>query len=237
MRREAPGVRGARGVRPGGPGRRERHAADSLNGNLLVPFYREFIDAHPDVLLELHASMSPDINREVEEHPADVGLTFSLEHYPTIAARELFRDRWVVLCRRDHPFVSSADPNDLAGEAEVLMRYPAEYQTWHRHYFARFAHPKIIVSNASQLGAFLDTPGSWCIAPQSVCRPLVEKGSDLVICHLAEEPPVRIARIIIHRHLPEEKRRLVELFERELRACPVPDEDTPAGRRKSGRRA
>ena len=56
-----------------------------------------------------------------------------------------------------------------------------------------------------------------CIAPQSVCRPLVEKGSDLVICHLAEEPPVRIARIIIHRHLP--------------------DEDTPAGRRKSGRRA
>ena len=76
-----------------------------------------------------------------------------------------------------------------------------------------------------------------CIAPQSVCRPLVEKGSDLVICHLAEEPPVRIARIIIHRHLPEEKRRLVELFERELRACPVPDEDTPAGRRKSGRRA
>lgn len=55
-----------------------------------------------------------------------------------------------------------------------------------------------------------------CIAPQSVCRPLAEKGSDLVICHLAEEPPVRIARIIIHRHLPEEKRRLVELFEREL---------------------
>lgn len=160
MRREAPGVRGARGVRPGGPGRRERHAADSLNGNLLVPFYREFIDAHPDVLLELHTSMSPDINREVEERAADVGLAFSLEHYPTIAARELFRDRWVVLCRRDHPFVSSADPNDLAGEAEVLMRYPAEYQTWHRHYFARFAHPKIIVSNASQLGAFLDTPGS-----------------------------------------------------------------------------
>ncbi len=192
-------------------------AADSLNGNLLIPFYREFIAAHPDVLLELHTSMSPGINREVAERVADVGLTFSLERYPNIVACELFRDRWVVLCGRDHPFAESGNPDDLSGEAEVLMHYPAEYQTWHRHYFARFAHPKIIVGNAAQFGAFLDTPGSWCIAPQSIGRPLVGGDGSLVMCHPAEEPPARIARIIIHKRLPDEKRQLVKLFERELR--------------------
>ena len=148
---------------------------------------------------------------------ADVGLTFSLERYPNIVARELFRDRWVVLCGRDHPFAVSGNPDDLSGEAEVLMHYPAEYQTWHRHYFARFAHPKIIVGNAAQLGAFLDTPGSWCIAPQSIGRPLIGGDNSLVMRHPAEEPPARIARIIIHKRLPDEKRQLVKLFERELR--------------------
>lgn len=42
-------------------------AADSLNGHLLIPFYRAFIADHPDILLELRTSMSPVINREVEE--------------------------------------------------------------------------------------------------------------------------------------------------------------------------
>lgn len=193
-------------------------AADSLNGHLLIPFYRTFIADHPDILLELRTSMSPVINREVEERVADVGLAFALERYPDLAARELFRDRWVILCHRDSAFARSGQASDLAGEHEINTHYSPDYQTWHRHYFARFAHPKITVGTASQLGAFMDAPESWCIAPQSIARPLIERHPDLVMRHPTEEPPARVARILVHTTMTDDKRRLVSMFEGELRA-------------------
>lgn len=193
-------------------------AADSLNGHLLIPFYRAFIADHPDILLELRTSMSPVINREVEERVADVGLAFSLERYPDLAARELFRDRWVILCHRDSAFARSGRAADLAGEHEINTHYSPDYQTWHRHYFARFAHPKITVGTASQLGAFMDAPESWCIAPQSIARPLTERHPELVMRHPTEEPPARVARILVHTSLGDDKGRLVSMFESELRA-------------------
>ena len=193
-------------------------AADSLNGHLLIPFYRAFIADHPDILLELRTSMSPVINREVEERVADVGLAFSLERYPDLAARELFRDRWVILCHRGSAFARSGRAADLAGEHEINTHYSPDYQTWHRHYFARFAHPKITVGTASQLGAFMDAPESWCIAPQSIARPLTERHPELVMRHPTEEPPARVARMLVHTSMGDDKRRLVSMFEAELRA-------------------
>lgn len=193
-------------------------AADSLNGQLLVPFYRDFIDRHPDILLELRTSMSPGANREVEERTADVGLVFSLERCPNVAARELFHDRWVILCDARSAFAASGDMADLDGASEIHTHYVPDYQTWHRQYFERGSGPRIVVGNALQLGNFLDTPESWCIVPQSIGRPILEASQNLVMRSPAEEPPGRVARIIVHRRLTDGKRQLIDLFERELRA-------------------
>lgn len=192
-------------------------AADSLNGKLLVDFYRAFIAAHPDILLELKTSMYHDVNRQVEERAADVGLTFALERYPNIVARELFWDHWAILCRADSAFAQSGDPADLAGADEVRMHYATEQQLWQSHHLPGSTGPRVIVGNAAYLTNFMDTEGSWCFAPLSVARPLLERRSDLVMRRPPEEPPARIARILTHRMLAGEHAETVALFERELK--------------------
>ena len=192
-------------------------ANDSLNAILLTPFYRAFIENHPDITLDLQTRNSRAINRAVEDRTADVGLAFSLMRYPNLTSHALFRDPWVVLCNRASAFAQTGDVADLSGEREVYSPFSSEYHTWHRHYFASFPHPKISVGNAAQLEAFLDDVADWCIAPQSVARPSAERDPQLVERLLPEQPPARICHFITHRALPEDRRALADLFEAELR--------------------
>ena len=192
-------------------------ANDSLNAILLIPFYRAFIENHPDITLDLQTRNSRAINRAVEDRTADVGLAFSLMRYPNLTSHALFRDPWVVLCDRASAFAKTGDITGLIGEREVYSPFSSEYHTWHRHYFASFSHPKISVGNAAQLEAFMDDAADWCIAPQSVARPSAERNPRLVARPLPEQPPARICHFITHRALPEDKLALADLFETELR--------------------
>lgn len=193
-------------------------AADSLNSALLVPFYRAFIARHPDVTLELRTMFSPEINQAVEEHRATLGLAFAIDRYPSLASHALFSDMWRVVCDQRSRFAHTGDPADLPGASEVLTHYSAEFQTWHRHYFARFTHPKIVVGNAAQLGEFLDDVDSWCLAPLSTARRFLEENRNLITCPPPEEPPARVAHLIVRKAERPEVCTLIDRFEAELRA-------------------
>lgn len=202
-----------------GPARRRLvvAAADSLNGSMLIPFYRQFVAAHHDILLELKTMNSADVNQAIETHQATVGISFVIERHPGLASRELFRDRWRVVCDCDAPFARSGSPADLDVANEVTTHYSAEFQTWHRQYFAHAKLPRVIVGNAAQLGAFLDEQSAWSLVPQSIAQRFVEGSRRLVLCDPPEEPPARIAHLVTRRSAGSDSLPL-ECFERELRA-------------------
>lgn len=174
-------------------------AADSLNGSMLVPFYRMFVAAHPDILLELKTMLSTEVNQAIETHQATIGIAFTIERHPGLASRELFRDQWRVVCDRSAPYAQSGNPADLDMADEVTTHYSTEFQTWHRQYFGHTRPPRVIVGNAAQLGAFLDDPRSWSLVPQSIAQRFAEENDRLVLCAPPEEPPARVAHLITRR--------------------------------------
>lgn len=204
-----------------GQGPSRRHlvvaAADSLNGSILVPFYRAFVAAHPDILLELKTMNSSVVGHAIETHQATVGIAYVIERHAGLASRALFHDAWRVACDRDAPYARSGDPADLDPIDEVTTHYSTEFQTWHRQYFARPRGPRVIVGNAAQLGAFLDEPGAWGLVPQSIGQRFIAEHDRLVLCDPPEEPPARVAHLIVRRGAGPDAP-AIERFERDLRA-------------------
>jgi DNA-binding transcriptional LysR family regulator len=101
----------------------------------LADIIARYADKHPDNRVRILDHSSVDVAAAVLRREAEFGINISGTHHPELAGTPLFRDRFALVCRRDHP---------LAKHRSVTWRQLED-------------HPLIFVGRVSGNRELLDT--------------------------------------------------------------------------------
>lgn len=79
--------------------------------SLILPrVLRQFVDAEPDVTVHLRDMNSSEVQRRVRAGEVDIGIGSSWTNEPELEFEPLLTDRFVLVCRQDHPFAAETAP-------------------------------------------------------------------------------------------------------------------------------
>ncbi len=197
---------------------------DSVNNCTFVPLFNRLIDKYPNLKLHIHTHHSNEINNLVENHTADIGYVFSQNSYSDIISRPVYRELMYLVTHKDSSYGNGISCEELDPAEEIYLRWGQDYQNWHDSHWPRNRYALVSVNTGSTLQRFLNRPQRWAIAPRSVIHE-ISKGTDLVYYTLKDPPPPRICYELVSRYTSETKRKLIEIFRRELEKYIMLDED------------
>lgn len=111
----------------------------------LVPRFRKFRAAFPDVDIELFEGSEQELANRLDERSIDLAITILKPDAMPVAARELFEEGYSLALAQDHPLASSdrIDPQELANE-NIIVRTPCEVLSeTSRHFTDHNVRPRI----------------------------------------------------------------------------------------------
>lgn len=187
-------------------------ATNALNHYMLDQVYSYFMSEHPEIELFLQTEHSNEIHQLIERQEMDAGFVTNLHRYPNVTSKHLFSEDLVLLCQKDHLFLSSRDFKDLDPEDEVYMIHSAEYETWHQHIFMS-EHHKITIGTLSMIEDFIIYPQSWAIIPYTAADRLTLSHQNLAFTGFeAKQPPQRKGYILFPKNINPWVKESLDLF-------------------------
>lgn len=87
-------------------------ASHFLSENVLVPAWKELVEAHPKLQGEIFTVRSASVVEGVVRGEFDVGLCFSPQSHPKLAIEPVFRGQLQIAARKSHPLLKKHNPAD-----------------------------------------------------------------------------------------------------------------------------
>lgn len=175
-------------------------ASDSINSYTFAELYLAFARENPRARLYLQTEHSSEVHQLIEDRSIDIGFATTLHRHRDVLSRPLFRERWVVVCDRDCPYVESHDPADLFDVPEVYSTVSSDFAIWHDRHFSPNGARYASIGTLSMLAQFMSNKGLWALAPSSVATHLCWTYPRLVIVDFDHDaPPDRITYLLYHR--------------------------------------
>lgn len=159
---------------------------------LLPDFLQAFIATRPDLDIELVDTDSTDVRMLVETGQVDLGIAGAAGDLPGISTRPIFRDPFVLVCRKDSPLAAKDAPldwDDLAAEAlivnEAARSLPSEA------FQRRLAEARFSVRNVASLIAMVQAGMGVTLLPalatvnlpkDLAARPLLDPACLRTVC-------------------------------------------------------
>ncbi len=188
---------------------------DTLNSTLFPELYRRISrDKNKRFSLNISTHYSIELYELLDNYVIDVGFVYHHLHYKNIISEILTREKMYIIqeasstLRRDKIFLSELDL-----EKEICFIWETNFQIWHEQMISHGRKPLFVVDTFRLLSEFMEEPGRWTIAPQSVVREL-QKTHNLIVSEVADErqPPERIIYMITHKDMTEAKAAAVNAF-------------------------
>lgn len=90
----------------------------------LAPFLRQFVDAYPEVNLQLREATTPELIEQVQEGVLDLAVLSLPVDRPGLVRSELFREPLYLAVPDSHPLANSArlDLADIGGERLLVLK-------------------------------------------------------------------------------------------------------------------
>ena len=181
---------------------------DSINSFVLTPFWKKLPEMGFFPRVRTH--QSDEIYDLIDNREADAGFVFSRAHYPSVAVREVLRERVVMICRSGSPWKEKAvRPEDLDKRREVHLAWSPEIVQWHDSWWPVSVRPLVHVDTPALVLNFL-TRDTWAMCPASVAATHAENGFE--VHHFADEPPLRTCWFIRRRQPSQRQAQVLERF-------------------------
>lgn len=175
-------------------------ATNAVTEDLLLPFYKKYMEMHRDVELYTQCEHFKEIYQMVESQRCDIGFVTSTYQYPNVTTELLRSDRFVVVCHSTHPFAKSHRKSDLADVDEIYAVYSMDYENWHANMFPYASRRKITFGTLSMYKELLkDDFNTWVILPQSSAIAWTSSHPDWVF-HQIGGAPIRNTYILFHKY-------------------------------------
>lgn len=189
---------------------------DLINTYTFVPLYRQHLEKHPQIRLNVWTYHSGEMYHLLENRTLDIGYVYSQRRYQDILAKPLYREKMYVICHKNSPYHMDMDPKELSAENEIYLKWSSDYEMWHDRYWSN-GKSLITIGTGAQLSLYLDVPGRWTIAPFSVYQALKNR-ENIALYNLISTPPPLICYEITHRYPKPNTEACISEFQQEVSA-------------------
>ncbi|CAM3684384.1 LysR family transcriptional regulator [Bordetella tumulicola] len=147
-------------------------AAPSIVAWLLIPALPRFQANYPNVTLSVREAGSAEIERRVRDGEVDFAITSRLADYAELTYTPLLKDRYGVVCSKDHPLAAlrgplhwsqvSAHRDDLVGLASDTLVGSMHRRTLQEYQLTQYREE---VSSSATLHPMLQLGQRLCVLP------------------------------------------------------------------------
>lgn len=162
-------------------------ASEVTNLFTMVPFYQQFIKAHPNISLSIHTYHSSEIYNKLEQNSFDLGIVNFQKSFYDIKETPIYDEPMFLITPRSSKYYNGISPSELPAEKELFIRWNETYASWHEQYWGNRSY-YARVSNATDLQFYMDEEGMWSIISLNMALQLA-KTNPFSIYSLQEEPP------------------------------------------------
>lgn len=185
-----------------------------LNLYTMMPLYRQL--SQTSVTLNIRTQQSLEIYSLVESREVDVGFVNWEMRCKNIQAKEILKERLVVIAGEELSGKNTIHPEQLQAEKEIYLASNLPIQAWHEYWWDPGKNPYVSVDNASLVRNYIEIPGLWTVCPISVAVGLKEILPTVRIYELEVDAPPMISYMLVHRNPKEESLRGIQILEKTL---------------------
>ena len=189
---------------------------DTLNVSTFVPFYKQFIENHPEICLSVHTYHSSEIYSRLENHLLDLGYVIQSKERNDIKVTPLYQEPMVIVAHEENNYYDGMTLSELPPEKEIYLRWNEEYERMHDRLFPGKRY-KLRVSTETMLYNFMDESGSWTVVPQSTGKNM-EKILPVKSYMPADHLSTRRCYELEHKYSRTSRLETIELFKKEFHA-------------------
>lgn len=179
------------------PDRLRVSSLDSLDTFLLPQVYDRFLQAHPEISLEIQDMDVEPASQSIHAGATDLAFTTDTETYRGLERKPVFWEPLVIICSGDAPLEGLVRPEQLTRVPEVFIEWSTAFARWHRQTLG--IYPKLSISIMNHLQQFLEKGNCWAIVPISVAYGLKSRCA-IRRLEVDFELPRRQVSIVISRH-------------------------------------
>lgn len=164
---------------------------ESISAYLLPQVMTSLLKEHPKCNLYFHQYHSEEAYQLMEAGEMDVAIISDDRYSRTIQTVPLFREKMVLVARRELALPDKVTPSMLNVEEEIRLPWYPEFELWHDYWFGKENKSKVNLDKMTMMEKFIKEVGSWAVVPYSVAQSM-NPGSELNIHELVTQPPERI---------------------------------------------
>ncbi len=186
---------------------------DSLIDSVICPVLESMWKDSPHIHVSLQTASSSTVYTLAENRFIDIGFAGYEAYRPHISSELAFTETMCVVKNIQDCTTppSIYHPKHLAEEDEILLRWGAEYQTWHNAHWNSNISPILETDSMRILHRFINRPGRWAVIPRIEADCLLS--DTLQICDLGEyAPPNRQIYQVMPRRIRPSHKPAAELF-------------------------
>ena len=173
-------------------------AVPSVAEAILPHAVRSFLQAHPEVRIDIQDMDSASVIRELERERVDLGIATDISHSADLHHGELFSDAFGVVCLADHPLTEIPRPIDWAAiEAWPFIANGLCGHIAHETFQRVFARSNLMVHNTTSLLALVRAGVGYTVLPRLVAN---RAGRELTFLPVSDPAARRKIDIIRQAH-------------------------------------
>lgn len=146
---------------------------DSLDTFLLPRVYERFLQAYPEIGLEIQDMDVEPASQSIHAGATDIAFTTAVNTDPNLQRTRVFWEPMVILCSKDLTCREPVAVKDLAEEQEIFIEWSTEFSRWHQKTLG--ISPKLSISIMHHLQQFMEKGNCWAIVPVSVALGLEQR--------------------------------------------------------------
>jgi DNA-binding transcriptional LysR family regulator len=190
---------------------------DTVNSYIFPPLYT--LLTRNNVSLKISSRKSAAIPMLIEKKDFDVGYAFIVHPTPNTVARELFREKIVLIRLFDAERAENLSPidnNSLNQEDEIYFdTWGPGYEVWHAQWWGNEKPHRLEMDTPSVFASLISRPEQWSLVPLCMANHFVGTGR-FMTQPLKNPPPDRICYEIRNRHVRYNAQPGIELLQKFL---------------------
>lgn len=149
---------------------------NSLGTYLLPAVYARFLQAHPQIGLDIQDKEFTAATRSLRDGETDLAFTSGKTTDSHLVQTPLFSEPMVLICGKQTHFTEPVTLTQLSSQDEVYIEWSSSFSRWHQQTMgSQQAHLRISIM--AHLRQFLEREHCWAIVPITVAKGLAEEGS------------------------------------------------------------
>ena len=149
---------------------------NSVGTYLLPAVYERFLQAHPNIGLEIQDMELEGAVRSLLNGGTDIAFTAGNVSDPMLVQTPVLSEPMVLICSAHRACREPVSLPELSMGQEVYIEWSSRFGWWHQQTFGSKSHPKLSISIMAHLRQFLDREQCWSIVPVSVAKGMEQDG-------------------------------------------------------------